>query len=727
MRQIQQNYRSGELDVVDVPLPSLRDGGVRVANAWSLISAGTERTTVSTARKSLLGKARSRPDLVAQVLRVARREGLLETWRMVRNRLDTPLALGYSCAGYVVAAEGDVGPVRVGDRVACAGAGYASHAEVVFAPKHLVAPVPEGVGLDEAAYATLGAIALQGVRQARVSLGDSVAVVGLGLLGQLTVQILKAAGCRVLGVDLDPHLVALAARCGADQALERGAGVERAAEGFTSGWGVARVIRTASTRSSDPIELAGAICREKGTVVVVGNMRLDVPREAFYRKELDLRLSRSYGPGRYDARYEEAGVDYPLPYVRWTEQRNLSAFLDLVAAKRIDVAPLTTHRFPLERAAEAYRLVTGEDRERSIGILLRYEDPSERPDLPASAPEGAGVAPAAGRVGVSFVGAGSFARNFLLPRVKETSFADLRAVVTATGLSATDAGRKFGFAASATDAKEALEDPGTRAVFIATRHDSHAALAAAALRAGKYVFVEKPLALDHAQLAAVRAAVAATGGGRLMVGFNRRWAPAAAAAREALEGRSGPMTLTYRVNAGTLPRDHWLLDPSQGGGRLLGEGCHFVDFACFLTGERVRRARASATRGGDNLVATLEMSGGSVATIQYVADGPRSLAKEWIEAFADGRGVQVDDFATATLHDGRGRRRLRLPGRGRGHREEVEAFLEAARDGRPLPVQEEEAFHVTEACFALAASLVSGEGEIPGTPVEGNGHAIHPQ
>jgi len=709
MHQIQQNYGSGDLDLVHVPVPALQPGGVLVATAYSLISAGTERNTVTTAKKSLVGKARSRPDLVRQVLRVARREGLLETYRMVRNKLSTPIPLGYSSAGFVVAIADDVEGLRLGDKVACAGTGYASHSEVVFVPRNLVARVPEGLGLEEAAYATLGAIALQGVRQAEVSVGDRVAVVGLGLLGQLTVQILKAAGCQVLATDLRPDLVAMARKSGADVAVARTEDVERAAEAFSGGWGADRVILTASTRSSDPIELAGRLCREKGVVVVVGDVRLEVPRELYYRKELDLRLSRSYGPGRYDQAYEERGIDYPLPYVRWTENRNLTAFLELAAARKLDLGLLTTHRYDFAYAEEAYRLVTGESSEKSVGILLRYQTAESGPAALTRRVQTARPRRSAESVGISFLGAGSFAQNYLLPRLMEMEAAAPRCVVTATGLKARSAAERFGFETAATDVAAALDDRETRAVFIATRHDSHAALAARALRAGKYVFVEKPLALDPDQLAEVEAAVETVGSGRLMVGFNRRFAPAARAARRAFADHKGPLVLQYRVNAGPLPRDHWLLDPFAGGGRILGEACHFVDFALFFTGERIERVYAAGMRDGEDVTITLHLAGGSLATIAYLAGGDRAVPKEWIEVVGGGRVVQIDDFATATLYRGQRRRRLRVDGKGRGYTEELEAFLTAARAGVTLPVPEEAAVHVTQACFAVLESLKSGE------------------
>ncbi|MFI5401818.1 MAG: bi-domain-containing oxidoreductase [Planctomycetota bacterium] len=686
MQQVQQNYRSGELGLVDVPVPALRPGGILVATACSLISAGTERTTVNTARLGLLGKAASRPDLVRQVVRIARREGLLETYRMVRNRLDTQLPLGYSSAGYVAAVADDVLGLRPGDRVACAGAGYASHAEIVFVPRNLAAKVPDNVPLEDAAYATLGAIALQGVRRAGVSLGDRVAVIGLGLIGQLTVQILKAAGCRVLAIDLAQDLVDLARRSGADLALARNEDPERVALNFGDGHGVDAAILTASTKESDPVDLAGAICRERGRVVVVGNVGLDVPREAYYRKELDLVLSRSYGPGRYDPSYEEKGIDYPLPYVRWTEQRNLDAFLGLLAEGRVEPKLLTTHAFDIADAEKAYAVVTGG---RSVGILLRYGS-AERIATNLVAPPP--LEPGGEMPGISFVGAGSFAQNFLLPYLRGAG--GLKYVVATDGLRARATQRKFGFAAATTDAEMALADPSTRAVVIATRHDSHASLACRALAKGKYVFVEKPLAITREELAAVRAA-AALAPGRLMVGFNRRFAPAALAAKAAL---AGPLLVHYRVSAGPLPRGHWILDPAQGG-RIVGEACHFVDFVCFLTGERIRRVFAT----GD-VAMTLELSRGSVATIHFTDGGDRATPKEWVEAIGGGKVVRIDDFRKVTCNG-----RTIAKGKGRGHREEMEAFVAAVRSGAPLPGDADGALEVTEAMLLVTESLRTGE------------------
>lgn len=687
MDQVSQNYRTGEVSLEDVPIPALQPGGILVANAFSLISAGTERATVETARRTLAGKAASRPDLVRKVTRVLRREGLLETLRLVRDRLDLPAGLGYSSAGVVAAVAEDVTEFRAGDRVACAGQGYASHAAVVFVPRNLAARLPEGVPLDDAAYATLGAIALHGVRQAEAALGDVVLVVGLGLVGLIAVQLLKAGGVRVVGVDVLPARVGMARRLGADAALARDGDLRGAVDALTAGAGADRALLTAATRGSDPLLLAAELVRDRARIVAVGESGLDVPRDLFYRKELELRLSRSYGPGRYDPGYEEGGRDYPVGYVRWTENRNLSAFLDLLAARRVDVRPLTTHRFPLARAPEAYEAL----RDDALGILLEHgtQNRRESPAAPTRPPP-----PARDRIGVAFVGAGSFARAYRIPFVAEDLRAQLRAVVTSTGLKAQHAAKRFGFLEAATDPLRALEDPGVHAVFIATRHGSHADLAARALRAGKRVFLEKPLALTPEQLALVEGAVAETGGGRLTVGFNRRFAPATRELVAELSCRAGPLQIHYRVDAGALPAGHWLLDPAEGGGRILGEVCHFVDLAAFLCGERIRRVFcAGMPAERDSVAITMEMSGGSLATIQYVAHGEAGRSKEMLEVFGRGSSLRLDGFRHG----------------GKGHAEAVRAFLDAAASGAPSPVPESESFHVTRVAFAIAESLRDGE------------------
>ena len=591
MKQILQSQRRGEVRLAEVPAPACGAGGVLVSTRCSVISAGTERMLVELGKKSLLGKARARPDLVRKVLDTVRTRGLKATAEQVFAKLDEPVPLGYSASGEVVEAGRGAAELQPGDRVAIAGAGYANHAEFNFVPRNLCAKIPEGVSYANAAFATIGAIALQGVRQAQPLIGERVVVIGLGLIGLLTVQILKANGCAVLGVDPDEERAALATRLGADAAVSSGA--DRACAAFTGGYGADAVIIAAATPSSQPIEQAAELSRHKGRVVAVGLVGMQVPRDAFYRKELDLRLAMSYGPGRYDPDYEERGNDYPFPYVRFTEQRNLESFLYLVQQKRVTPAALVTHRLPFAAALDAYALIEGKlpaestlDR-KYLGILLEYpagarlERTVRRADDRATGTHG-------GDVGVGFIGAGNFARGVLLPQIVKAGAARLTAVCTSTGRSAAQTAERFGFAVVTTDAGEVLERADTGAVFIATRHGSHAALVAAALRAGKHVFVEKPLCIRQTDLDEVeRALQDARGAGFepcLMVGFNRRFSPHARAVQAAFRDRGTPMVVSYRVNAGVVPAESWLHDPEEGGGRIIGEGCHFVDFCTALIG-----------------------------------------------------------------------------------------------------------------------------------------------
>src|SRR6266404_5252309 len=588
MKQVVQNFRSGQLKVEELPPPALRPGGVLVRTAFSLISAGTERTIVETAQSSLIGKARNRPDLVRQVLDTVKREGLSSTYEKVKARLSQTKELGYSVAGTVVEVGNKASEFRTGDRVACAGAGYASHAEVIYVPKNLCCKLPEGVSLEAACYTTVGSIALQGVRQADPRLGEAVAVIGLGLVGQLTVQLLKAAGCRVVGIDIAEPACELARKSGAD-AVADPASAATACAALTGGHGADCVLITAATKSSEPIELAAELARDRARVVVVGLVGMDVPRNLFYAKEIELRLSRSYGPGRYDPEYEEKGTDYPIGYVRWTEKRNMEAFLHLAAEGKVNTDLLTSHRFEIARAPEAYELMMNGS-ERCCGIVLEYPDSSTTcaaKQLKAAKPM------AHGDIGVSFIGAGNFARGVLLPIVKRQAKLQLVGVGAATGLSAKNTAEQFGFSYSTTDYQEILTDRESQIVFIATRHDSHAQLATEALRSGKSVFVEKPLAITGEELREVVVA-ARESDGLLMVGYNRRFAPIAKEIKKRFDGRAGPMTIVYRVNAGQLPRDHWTHDAAEGGGRIIGEACHFIDFVQYLTGALPARVSAEA-------------------------------------------------------------------------------------------------------------------------------------
>lgn len=712
MKQVVQNFKTGELSVQDVPPPAVRPGGVLVRTVRSLISAGTERGTVSVGQSSLVGKARQRPDLVKQVIDNVRREGIAATMQKVRTRLESLKPLGYSASGVVVGVGDGVTDVRIGDRVACAGATYANHAELIFVPRNLCAAIPDGVSFDDAAYSTLGAIALQGVRQADVRLGESVAVIGLGLIGQLTVQLLRASGCRVVGIDLDPVAVERAKASHADLALLRSDDVERAVDAFTNGNGADAVIITASAKSTDPIELAGLIARDRAVVVVVGAVPVDVPRSPYFEKELDVRMSRSYGPGRYDVNYEEKGHDYPIGYVRWTEGRNLSAFLDLIASGRLDMRPLTTHSFPLDDAVKAYDVVLGKEGENPCGILLTYSgEPAldERVDYKKAL-----VNAVAGRIGVAFVGAGNFATASLIPPLKRNASVDLTGVVTSSGLSAKGVADKFGFSFAASGIDRVLDDPATTCVFVATRHNLHHSLAARALDAGRAVFVEKPLALDRdGLLEAVDAA--RRSGKQLLVGFNRRFAPLARQIKDKLGNRVGPAVVHYRVNAGFVPRTHWTQDAVEGGGRIIGEGCHFIDFIQYMTDAVPVVVHATSVRSGndretdaDSATITLTMSDGSMGSILYVALGDKRFPKERCELFADGAVAMLDDYKAGLIVRNGREEKLKAGAQDKGHATEVAAFIDAVRSGGPSPIALDSLIATTLASFAAVESLATG-------------------
>ncbi len=723
MKQLLQNIKTGETAVAEVPVPTPRRGQALVRVSASLVSAGTERMVVEFAEKSLLGKARARPDLVRQALDKARREGLLPTFQAAFNRLDQPMALGYSSAGTIVALGEGMDGFTVGQRVACAGGGYAVHAEYNLVPRHLLTPLPDEVDFESAAFTTLGAIALHGFRLAEAQIGENVAVIGLGLLGLLTGQIAAAAGCRVLGLDLDPERVALAASlrlsaCSRDQAVE-------AAQAFTSNRGFDAVIICADTPSSDPVELAGRLARDRARVVATGAVGLTLPRKLYYEKELSFINSRSYGPGRYDPSYEEAGHDYPIGYVRWTEGRNFEAVVELLGSGKLQVQPLITHRFPIEQAAEAYAVITGKKKEPFLGVLLTYPNAAEpaqetRIALPTVHRPPSAVhrppsivhrPPSTVRLGV--LGAGLYAHATLLPALKKVRDVERVGIASAGGLHAAHAGRKFGFRYAASGEDEILNDPEINTLAILTRHDSHAELAVKALQAGKHVFVEKPLAITPEQLAEIEAAIVHAPSSIVMVGFNRRFAPLAQQLAAHFADRTEALYMHYRVNAGTLPPTHWLHDPAQGGGRIIGEACHFIDFLTFLAGAAPRRVTAHALPEDgkyrqDNVSLTFAFPDGSLGVVDYLANGDKSFPKERLEVFCGGRIAALDDFRTLELiHDGR-RKTIRLA-QDKGWGGEWRALVQAIRTGDPPPIPYEQLFGVTRAAFAAVESLRSGQ------------------
>ncbi|HEY3876695.1 MAG TPA: bi-domain-containing oxidoreductase, partial [Candidatus Kapabacteria bacterium] len=593
MKQLLQSLRSGEISIKDVAAPTEpKRAGVIVRVHASLISAGTEKMKVDLARASLLEKARQRPDDVKKVLAEVKQQGFWATWQRVSRKLDTPGPLGYSCAGEVIAVSEDVDDLKPGDRVACGGQG-AYHSEVVSVFRNLCVKIPETVPFDEACFTTLGAIAMQGLRQANVTFGESVVVIGLGLVGQLCCAIAKAAGCLTIGVDLDDHHVEIARKHTATHAFNRNReGLSETIKSLTGGFGADAVIICAATSSNDPITFSAEIARDRARIIMVGVSEMNLPRDVYFAKELEFRLSRSYGPGRYDANYEENGRDYPIGFVRWTERRNMQEFVRLLAEKKIDTAAITTHSFPIERAEEAYAIIAGEKKERYLGMLLTYPAISRREQsggVKENQPPPIPRLEKAGEIAIGFIGAGNFAQGFLLPTLKEN--AKLIAVANQSGASAEDAVSKFGFKRSSTDANEIVNANDINTVFIATRHGEHAQLAAEALRAGKNVFVEKPTALDKEQLALVAAAYTAhrEQGVKFMTGFNRRFAPLVVKMKSFFDGPasvqgadrewSAPKMIHYRINAGFIPKSHWTQDEEDGGGRIIGEVCHFVDTA----------------------------------------------------------------------------------------------------------------------------------------------------
>jgi predicted dehydrogenase/threonine dehydrogenase-like Zn-dependent dehydrogenase len=708
MKQLLQNLKSGETFIAEVPIPTPRRGQALVRVVNSLISAGTERALVEFAHKSLAGKARARPDLVRQALQKMQREGLRSTLEAVFNRLDQPMPLGYSSAGVIVALGEGMEGFFIGQRVACAGGNYAVHAEYNLIPRNLLTPIPENVDFESAAFTTLGAIALHGFRLSQAAIGESVAVIGLGLVGLLTAQIAAAAGCRVLGIDRAADRVALAASLGFAAAPR--AQAESAAAAFTQGRGFDAVILCADTPSNDPVELAGAIARLRGRVVAVGAVGQSLPRKIYYEKELTFVNSRSYGPGRYDPHYEEEGEDYPYAYVRWTEGRNFEAVLHLMAEGKLRVHPLITHRFPIEQAPEAYELIRGRRAEPFLGVLLTYGAPSL--ELPAERRirQIAGPPPLQ-EVRLGVIGAGNFAQNTLLPLLQRFPSISRLGVASSGGVHAAQTARKFGFAYATSEPQEILQDPQVNVVAILTRHDTHVPLALQALEQGKHVFVEKPLAIDETQLQAIEQALSQANT-LLTVGFNRRFAPLSQRLKALLQQHHEPLFAHYRVNAGYLPRDHWLHHPEQGGGRLIGEACHFVDLLTFLVGSVPQLVSVQALPDAgkyrrDNFTLTLRFENGSLAVLDYLANGDRSYPKERLEVFCGGAIAILEDFRRLEwFQDGR-RQRFRSPG-DKGWYAEWEAFLQALRRGGPPPIPYEHLIGVTRLTIQAARQLEAG-------------------
>ena len=699
------------MKIIDAPVPALGPKNIIVRVHHSLISAGTEGSKVSMARKSYLGKAKEKPDQVKQVLDTLKKEGPVQTYRKVMNKLDAWSPLGYSCAGEVIEVGSQITTIKRGDLVACAGADIANHAQVVSVPLNLCAKLPRGVTSKTAAYTTVGAIALQGIRQADLRLGESCAVIGLGLLGQLTVQMLSASAVSVFGIDVNPQTLKMAKKSGAAAAFVReDAALLPSILEATAGQGTDAVIITAGVNSLDPVELAGQLARKKGRVIVVGAVPTGFSRENYYKKELDLRMSSSYGPGRYDPEYEEKGIDYPYGYVRWTENRNMLAFLQLIAEGRISPQALTSHTFAFEKATEAFELVMKKE-EPYLGILLEYDKGKSIEPLSILSAN-----PKQKKINIGFIGAGSFAQTFLLPNIIKEKDVSLIGVVNNQGHTAQTVAERYGFSLAATDADVIYQDNKIDTVFIATRHNLHAGQVIEALNQGKHIFVEKPLALTFDELQEIKRLYRNIYSKKipipnsrfpiLMVGFNRRFAPQIIKIKNLF--KMGSVSINYRINAGSIPAEHWTQDIEIGGGRIIGELCHFVDLAMFLAGASPTAVQAFAIPDAaglnDSLVCNLQFNNGSVAAVSYFANGSKALTKEYLEVHGNGQSAILRDFKELEIF-GKKINKHKLLSQDKGHKNEVSAFLNAVKNGQPSPISFEEIYISSLLPFKIIESL----------------------
>ena len=710
MKQLIQSYKTGELGVYEVPAPICGENGVLVKTKTSLVSAGTEKMIVDLAKKSLVGKAKARPDLVKQVVNKMKQEGIKNTLEKVFTKLDTPIPLGYSCVGEVVQVGAKVSGVSVGDRVACGGAGYANHSEINYVPRNLFVKVPKNVSNADASFVTVGSIALQGIRQTSPTLGERIVVMGLGLLGQITVQLLKANGCKVLGTDFDARKRDLAKKLGADEVCTPEEVVEKS-KLFTNGNGADAIVIAASTSSNQPIIDAGEIARTKARVVVVGLVGMDIPRNEYYKKELELKLSMAYGPGRYDPKYEEQGIDYPFAHVRWTEQRNFEAFLDLVEEGKITPSEMVTHQYEFERALSAYDLLEGKVKEDYLGILLNYKEGVE---LKSELVKISDTAVKSDALNVGLIGAGNFTKSVIIPNLKKAGNSNFVGLCTATGVSAHSTGNKHDFKYITTDYQELLKSNEINTVFITTRHNDHGEKVLNSLKAGKNVFVEKPLAIYENELEEIKTFYQNLEKKPvLQVGYNRRFAPLVQEMKKVVGNL--PMSINYRVNAGVIPKDVWVQDPEVGGGRILGEACHFIDTCTFLTGSIPESVFASCVTKDDqsipdedNVSIIIKYKNGSTAVINYYAFGNGQLPKEYIELFAPDIALKMDNFRELEIFKGGKSDKSKNSNQDKGFKGEFIALKTAVEQGE-LAISFEELYSTSKVTFAIINSLKTGE------------------
>lgn len=694
MKQVVQDFKDGKVKVIDVPVPPAEPGFLVVRNNFSVISAGTEKTTVDTGKKNIIGKARARPDLVRKVMDNVKKEGIFQTLKKVRTKLEDYKLLGYSSSGVVVEVGEGVRNFSIGDRVACGGGEYATHSEYAKVPVNLCARVPDSVPMDEAAFATIGAIALQGIRQAEVSVGERVGVIGLGLIGIITVQLLKAAGCRVYGIDIDKDVVDR----GYEFSMDRGSTVSdndicKRVRSFTDDFGLDSVIITAGTKSSQPVQMASEIIRDRGKIIIVGAVGMELERENFYLKELGLHLSRSYGPGRYDVAYEEKGIDYPIGYVRWTEGRNMEAVLDLVSQKKINIKELITHKYSIDDAKKVYKLIL-EGNEDFLGVLFEYpgEGIEEKKRIYVKKKE---VKKSQDKIKAGVIGAGSFGKTFILPPLSKSGEAELIGIATSKGPNAVNAAKKFGFKYSTSDYNELIDDKDINTIFILTRHDLHAPLILECMKKDKNIYVEKPLALKKEEIEAIKKE-AENYRGIIMIGFNRRFSSHTEKLKKFIGKREGGLISIYRINAGTLPENHWLKDPDIGGGRIIGEGCHFIDLLRYLTDSPIESLDAYSTEEKDNKVIQLNFKDRSKGVVVYATDGDKNFPKERIEVFADGKIGIIDDFRLTALSVNGRKKSYKTRSQEKGFKSEIKAFLKSLSEGSSSPIPFDEIIEVSE-------------------------------
>jgi predicted dehydrogenase/threonine dehydrogenase-like Zn-dependent dehydrogenase len=712
MKQVVQNLKTGKTEVVETPIPAVQPGNILVKTKASLVSAGTERSLVDFAEKSLVGKAKARPDLLKQVIDKAKKEGILSTLDSAMNRLDQPLLLGYSSAGIVMEVGRNVTAFQPGDRVACSGGGHAVHAEYALIPENLAARIPDNVDFSSAAFATLGAIALNGIRLTSPQIGESVAVIGLGLLGLITAELTKANGCFVCGSDISLPRIKFAKNLGISAYSNKKILANYLS--LTRGRGFDHVLICADTPSDETVALAGRIARDRGSVISLGVVGLDLPRKLYYEKELAFRVSRSSGPGRYDVDYEESGKDYPLGYVRWTEGRNLEAFLDLVHAEKLNAQPLITHRFPIESAGKAYELITGKTDSDYLGVLLTYDPENKHKEKKAQqVAESKFITSESVQLGV--IGAGNYAGAVFLPKVKKAGGTSLQAIASTTGVSARHAAVKFGFKSAVSQVDKILEDPAINTIAILTRHNTHGEIALKALTQGKHVYCEKPLGIRKDEIEKIQQAINKKNSPYLMVGFNRRFAPFALKMKHFFNDRKEPMHMLYRINAGYLPPSHWLNDVNIGGGRLIGEGCHFIDFAVFMTGEQPAEVIAvalpnSGIYSNDNFQVNMRFADGSISSIQYLSNGSKLLPKEYIEVFCGGKTAVLNNFRKLELYGPEERNVSRSNFRqDKGHLDVWKVFIQAIKTGGENPIPLQEIFTVSYTVLAADQALRSGK------------------